>query len=69
MKSPVFGGHFGCHTVYIMSAILVAFLVVDSSHIGFAVTGHLGSHVGPHGGHHGFNPSSILDPETMLPVG
>ena len=68
MKSPIFGGHFGCHLVYVVSAILAAIFVVDGGHFGFVVGSHLGSHIGSDGSHLGCNPSAILDPNSKLPV-
>ncbi len=58
---PIFGGHFGCHLVFINVGHIGGHFCVNSSHLGFVAVGHLGSHVGSDGSHLGFNPSAILD--------
>ena len=50
----------------VMSAVLATIFIVDSSHVGFVIGGHLGSHVSSDGGHLGLNPSAILDPNSRL---
>ena len=58
---PIFGGHFGCHLVYIIVGHIGGHFCVGSGHLGFVADGHLGSHIGADGSHLGFNPTAILD--------